>query len=61
MDTSQSMNIINGKVFQGSRNQELCDRLCPMYLGTNVENTCDMGLLKLSRINKIQVSISMCL
>jgi hypothetical protein len=45
MDLRKSMNIINWKVFRGSRNQELCNRLYQMYSGANKENTCEMGLL----------------
>jgi hypothetical protein len=55
MNLSWSMDVINLKVFRGFRNQELHNRLCQMYSGASIEYTFEMGIFKLSRIDKMQV------
>jgi hypothetical protein len=61
MDQIWSMDVINWKVFPGSRNQEFHNRLCQIYSGANIENTSEMEIFKLSIIDKIQVFPFMCI
>jgi hypothetical protein len=61
MDQSWSMDVINWKVFRGSRNQEFHNRLCHIYSGANIENTSEMEIFNCQESITYKFPISMCL